>query len=241
MSNSLWSHGLQHSRLPCPLSPRVCSNWCLLSQWCHPIIFSSVVPFSSCPQSFPASGPFPVSQLFMSGGQSLGASVSVLPMNIQDWFSLGLTALISLLSKGLSRVFSNTTVRRHQFFSTQLFFIVQFSHPHMTTGKTMTLAIWIFVGKMRSLLFHTLARFVIAYLSRSKYLLISCLQSQSTVILESRKINSVTSPIFPHLFAMKWWDWMPWLVFWMLSFKPAFSLSSFAFIKRLFCSSSLFA
>ena len=213
MSNSLWSHGLQHSRLPCPLSPRVCSNWCLLSQWCHPIIFSSVVPFSSCPQSFPASGPFPVSQLFTSGGQNIGASVSVLPMNIQDWFSLGLTALISLLSKGLSRVFSNTTVRRHQFFSTQLFFIVQFSHPHMTTGKTMTLAIWIFVGKMRSLLFNMLFMFATAFLPRSKCLLISWLQSPSAVTLEPPKIKSLTVYIFPHLFAMKWWDQMLWFLF----------------------------
>ena len=119
--NSLRPHGLQHARLPCPLiSPRVCSNSCPLSQWCHPIISSSVTHFS-CHQSFPASGSFPVSQLFTSGGQSIGTLVlaSVLPMNIQDWFLLELTGLISLLSKGLSRVFSNTTVWKHQFFSTQ--------------------------------------------------------------------------------------------------------------------------
>jgi len=106
VSHSLLPYGLQHARLPCPLlSPRSCSNSCPLSWWCHPIISSSVLPFSSCLQSFPASGSFPMSQLFTSGDQSIGASASasVLPMNIQDWFLLGLTYLISLQSKGLSR------------------------------------------------------------------------------------------------------------------------------------------
>ena len=123
MSDSLWPHELQHSRLPCPLpTPWVYSNSCPFSRWCHPSISSSVIPFSSHFQSFPASGSFQMSQLFTSGGQSIGvsASTSVLPMNIQDWFSLGWTGWISLLSKGLSRVFSNATVPKHQFFSTQL-------------------------------------------------------------------------------------------------------------------------
>ena len=123
VSDSLQPHGLQHARLPCPsLSPRVCPNSYLLSQWCHPAISSSSVPpISFCLQSFPASGPFPVSWLFVSGGQSIGASASasVLPMNIKGWFPLGLTRWISLQSKGLSRVFSNTTIWRYQFFSTQ--------------------------------------------------------------------------------------------------------------------------
>ena len=122
MSDSLQPHRLQHARLPCPSpSPGACSNSCPLSQWYHPTISSSVIPFSSCLQSFPASGSFLMSQLFESGGQSMGASAStsVLPMKIQDWFPLGLTGLISLQSKGLSRVFSNTTVQKHQFFSTQ--------------------------------------------------------------------------------------------------------------------------
>ena len=121
-SNSLWSHGLQYTRLPCPsTTPRACSNLCPSSQWCHPTISSSVVPFSFCLQSFPASGSFPMSQFSASGGQSIGASAStsVLPMDIQDWSPLGLTGLISLMSKGLSRVFSNTSVRKHQFFSSQ--------------------------------------------------------------------------------------------------------------------------
>ena len=123
VSDSLRPHGLQHTRLPCPSpSPRACSNSCPRRQWCHPTISSSVIPFSSCLQSFPASGSFsPMSQFFTSSGQSIGASASAsaLPMNIQAWFPLGLTGLISLQPKGLSRVFPSTTVKQHQFFSTQ--------------------------------------------------------------------------------------------------------------------------
>ena len=122
MSNSLWPHESQHTRPPCPSpTPGVYSNSCPSSHWCHPAISSSVVPFSSCPQSLPASGSFPMSQLFTWGGQSTGvsASASVHPMNTQDW-SLGWTGWISLQSKGLSRVFSNTTVQKHQFLCTQL-------------------------------------------------------------------------------------------------------------------------
>ena len=125
MSDSLQSHGLQQARLPCPSpTPEACSNSCPSSRWCHPTISSSVIPFSSCLQSFPASGTFPVSQFVTSGGQSIGVSAlaSVLPMNIQDWFPLGWTGLISLQSKGLSRVFSKTTVQNHQFFGAQLFY-----------------------------------------------------------------------------------------------------------------------
>ena len=120
MSDSLQPHGLQHARLPCPSpTPGACSNSCPLSQWCHPIILSSIIPFSSCLQSSPASGSFPMSQFFPSGGQRIEAeaSTSVLPMNSQDWFPLGLIGWISLQSKGLSRVFSNTTVQKHQFFA----------------------------------------------------------------------------------------------------------------------------
>ena len=123
VSDSLRPRGLQHSRLPCSSpSPKVCSNSYSLSLRCHPTISSSVVPFSSCLQSFPASGSFQMSQFFTSGAQSIGvsASTSVLPMNIQDWSPLGWTAWISLQSKGFSRVFSNTTVQKHQFFSVQL-------------------------------------------------------------------------------------------------------------------------
>ena len=120
MSDSLWPHGLQHARPPCSSpTPSFYSNSCPLSQWCHPAISSSVIPFSSCPQSLPASRSFPMSQLFAWGGQTIGASASVLPMNTQDWSPLGWTRWISLQSKGLSRVFSNTTVQKHQFFSAQ--------------------------------------------------------------------------------------------------------------------------
>ena len=127
VSDSLRPHGLharlQHARPPCPSpTPRACSYSCTSSRWCHPTISSSVVPFSSCLQSFPASGSFSVSQFFASGGQSIGvsASTSILPMNIQYWFPLGLTGLISLLFKGLSGVFSNTVVQKHRFFSSHL-------------------------------------------------------------------------------------------------------------------------
>ena len=138
MSNSLRPHGLQHARLPCPSpTPRACSNSCPLSQWCHPTISSSVVPFSSCLQSFPASESFQMSQFFVAGGWSIGASASasVLPMNIQGWFPLGLTGWISCLSKGLTRVSFSTTVQKHQFFKEHsAFFIVQLSHPKNHTS-----------------------------------------------------------------------------------------------------------
>ena len=123
MSDSLWPHGLQHARLPCPSStPGVYSASYPLSQRRHPTISTSVLPFSSCLQSFPASVSFQMSQFFISGGQNtaVSASASVLPMNIQDWFPLGWTGFISLLSKGLSRVFSKSTVQKHQFFGVQL-------------------------------------------------------------------------------------------------------------------------
>ena len=119
----LWTDGPQHARPPCPSpTPEVYPNSCPMSRWCHPTILSSVIPFSSCPQSFPPSGAFQMNQFFISGGQSIGvsASISVLPMNTQDWSPLGWTGWTSLQSKGLSRVFANTTVQKHQFFGTQL-------------------------------------------------------------------------------------------------------------------------
>ena len=199
VSDFLWSHWLQHTRLPCPLlSPRACSNSCPSSRWCHPTISSSVVPFSSCPQSLPASWSFPMSQLLASGGQSIGvsASASVLPMNIQCLFPLGLTGLISLQSKGFSRVFSNTTIWKHQFFNTQP---SSRSNPPIHTWllrKTIALTIRTFVGKAMSLVFNMLSRFVTAFLPRSKRLFISWLYSLSAVILEPKKIKSVTASTF---------------------------------------------
>ena len=149
MSDSLQPHGLQQARLPCPSpSPGICSNSCSSSQWCHPTISSSVIPFSSCLQYFLASESFLKSRLFTSGSQSIGTSVSasVLPMNIQDWFPLGLTGLISLQSKGFSRVFSNTTVQKHQFFCAQPS-LWSHSHAYMTTRKTTPLTIGTLLAK----------------------------------------------------------------------------------------------
>ena len=130
----------------------------------HPLL-----PCSSCPKSFPASGSFPVGQFFASGGQSIGVSAlaSVLSMNTQGWFPLGLTGWITLLFKALSRVFSSTTIWKHQFFSAQPFFIVQLLYPCMITGKTKALIIWTFVSKVMSLLYNMLSRFVIAFLPRN--------------------------------------------------------------------------
>ena len=154
-----------------------------LSQWCDPTISSSAIPFSSCPQSFPASGSFPVSQLFSSGGQSTGpsASASVLPLNTHGWYLLWLTDLISLQSKRFSRVFSSTIIWKRQFSGAQPFL---WSSSHIcTTGKTMALTMWTLSTKwFLSLLLNTLCRFVIAFLPRSRHLLISWLRSVSAVI-----------------------------------------------------------
>ena len=154
MSDSLRPHEFQHARLPCPLpTPGFRSNSCPLSRWCHPAISSSVIPFSSCPQSQPASESFPLTQLFAWGSQSIGvsASASVLPVNIQGWFPLGLTVLI-LQSKSL--------LQHHRLKASIIwhsaFFMVQLSQLYMTTGKTIALTIWTFVGYVMSLLFNTL-------------------------------------------------------------------------------------
>ena len=234
----LQPHGLQHVMLPCPsLSPRVHLNSCSVSQWCHSTISSSVTPFSPCPQSFPASRSFPMSWLFSSGGQSIGtsASASVLPINIQSWFPLGLTGLIFLPSEGLSRAFSNTTVGNHQFFSSHLFFYGATLTSIHDYWKNQAFTRWTFVSKVMSLLFNMLSSLVIAFLPRSKHLLISWLQSLSTVILESKKIKSVTvSIVSPSICHEVMGPDAMILVFWMFSFKPTFSPSSFTFIKRLF-------
>ena len=151
VSVSLRPHESQHARPPCPSpTPGVHSDSCPLSQWCHPAISSSVVPFSFCPQSLPASESCPMSQLFTWGGQSTGvsAAASFLPKNTQDESPLEWTSWISLQSQGLSRVFSNTTVQKHQFFGTQPSSQSQLSHPYMTIGKTIALTRWIFIDKV---------------------------------------------------------------------------------------------
>ena len=189
MSDSLQPHGLQYARPPCPSPmPGVYANSCPLSWWCHPTISSSVVPFSSCLQSFPVSRSFQMSQLFASGSQSIGVSTSasVLPMNIQDWFPLGWTGWISLQSKGLSRIFSTPRFKSINYLALS-FLYVKLSHPYLTTGKTIALTRWNFVGKVMSLLLNMLSKLAITFLRKSKRLLISWLKSPSAVILEPKK------------------------------------------------------
>ena len=202
---------MQHAMFPCPsLSPEICSNSCPLIQWCYLTISSSAVLFSFCCQFFLASGSFPMSQKRWPKYWSFSLA-SVLPMNIQDWFPLGLTGLISLPYKGLSRVCFSTTVQKHQFFGSQTSLWFN-SHIHTwLLAKTIALPIWTIVSKVMFLFFNMLFRFVIAFLPRSKHLIISWLQSLSTVILEQKKKKSLSLfPLFPHLFAMKWWDPVPW-------------------------------
>ena len=161
VSNSLWPHKSQHGRPPCPSpTPRVYSNSCPSSQWCHPAISSSVSPFSSCPQSLPPSESFPMSQLFAWVGQSTGvsASASILPMNTQDWSPLGWTCWISLQSKGRSKSLLQHHSSKASVFQCSAFFTVQISHPYMTNRKTIALTRQTFVGKVMSLLFNMLSR-----------------------------------------------------------------------------------
>ena len=221
----------------CPSpAPGVHPNSGASSRWCHPAISSSVVPFSSYTQSLPASESFPVRQLFTWGGQSIGvsASASFLPKKSQGWSPSEWTGWISLQSKGLSRVFCNNTVQKHQFFGAQPSSQSQLSHPYMIIGKTIALTRRTFVGKVMSLLLNMLSRLVITFLPRSKCLLISRLQSPSAVILEPRKIKSHTvstiSPSISHEVVRR----MPWSSFsecWALSqlFHSPLSLSSRGF------------
>ena len=225
---TLQPHGLQHARLPCPSPiPGACSNSCPLSQWWHPTISSSVIPFSSCPQSFPASGSFPMSQLFASDGPKYWSfSFNFSPSNEHselisfrmNW--LDLLAIQGTLKSLLQHHSSKASILRHS-----AFFIVQLSHPYMTTGKTIALTRQTFVGKVMSLLLNMLSRLVITFLPRSKCLLISWLQSPSAVILEPRKIK--VWHCFPIYFP--WSPDVKIFVFWMLSFKPTFSTLLFHF------------
>ena len=234
MSDSLWLHGLQHDRLPCPYNlPELAQthvHW--ISDAIHP--FHPLSSLLLLPSIFPSIRSFSNVSALRIRCQIIRASVasSVLQVNIQGWFPLEVTGLTSLWSKGLSRVFFNTTVQIHQFFGIQT--AVQLSHPYMTTGKTVALTRRTSIGKVISLLFNMLFRFVTAFLSRSKRLLISWLQSPSAVILEPKKIKSLTvsivSPSICH--EVMGLDAMI-LVFWILSYKPAFSLFLFTFIETL--------
>ena len=196
VSDSLRPHELQHARPPCPSpTPGVHPDSCLLSRWCHLTTSSSVITFSSCPQSLPASGSFPMNQLFTWGGEKYWSfSFSISPSNEHprlicfrmDW--LDLLAVQGTLKSLLQHHSSKASVLR-----CSAFFTVQLSHPYMTTGKTITLTKWTFVGKVMSLLLNMLFRLIITFLPRSKHLLISWLQSPSAVILEPPKIKSVTA------------------------------------------------
>ena len=241
VSDSLRPHGLQHTRLPCPSpSPRACSDSRPSSQWYHP---SSVTRFSSCLQSFPTPGFFLIRQLLAACGQSIGASASasVLPMNIQDRFPLGfdwfdLLSVQGTLKSLLKHHSSKASILRYS-----AFFMVQLSHPYMTTRNTIALTRWTFVSKVMSLLFNMLSRFIIAFLPRSKHLnFMAAVTICSDFGAQENKVCHCFQflPIY-----------LPWSVgigchdhrFWNVEFKPAFPLSSFTLIKRLFSSSSLSA
>ena len=235
MSNSLWSHGMQHTRPSCPLpTPAVYSNSSPLSRWCHPTISFSVVPFPSYLQFFPALGSFQMSQFFTSGGQNteISASTSILPKNTQgmffrmDWLDL-------LAVQGTIKIFLQYHTSKTSILWCSALFIVQLSHPYMTTGKTIALTRQTFVGKVMSLLFNMLSILAITFLPRSKCLLTSWLQSPFAVMLEPKIINSATvSSVYPSICHEMIGPDATILVFWMLCFKPTFSLSSFTFIKR---------
>ena len=202
MSNSFWPYGLQQARPLCPSpSPKVCPSSCPLHQWCHPATSSSDALFSFCPWSFPASGTYPVNQLFESYDQNTRVSgpASVLPESIHSWLNPETDWFELLAVPG--------TLQHHSLKASILwhsaFFMVQLSQPYMTTGKTIALTIQIFVSRVMSLLFNTLSRFVIAFLPRGKCLLISWLQSPTAVILEPKKRKPVITSTFPPLFAMR--------------------------------------
>ena len=227
VSDSFWPHELQHANPPCPSStPGIHSNSYPSSQWCHPAIISSVVPFSSCRQSLSASESFLMSQLFAWGGQSTGFSFSIIP-------SKEISALISFRMDWLDLLAVQGTLKRllqhHSSKSSVLqcsaFFTVQLSHPYMTTGKTIALTRWTFAEILMSLLFNMLYRLFITFLPRSKRLLISWLQSPSAVSLEPPKIKSDTvSTVSPSICHEVMGLDAIILVFWMLSFKPPFPL-----------------
>ena len=191
---------MNHS-MPCPSpTPGVYLNSCSSSQWCHPAILSSVVHFSSCPQSIPASESFPMSQHFAWGGQNIGvsASVSVLPMNTQDWSPTGWTGWISLAVQGTLKSLLQHHSSKASILQHSAFFTVQISRSYMTIGKTIALTRRTFVGKVMSLLFNMLFSLVITFLPRTKCLLISWLQSPSAMILEPPKIKSDTVSTVSH-------------------------------------------
>ena len=234
MSDSLKPHGLQHTKLPCTwLTPGTCSNSWPSSWWFHPTISSSVIPFSSCLQSFLASGSFQMSQFFASGGQSIGvsASASVSLMNIQDWFPLGWTGLILAFQGTLKSLLQHHSSKA-SILRCSTFFIVQLSHPYMTTGKTIALTRWIFIDKATSLLLICCLGW---YSFSSKEHVSFNFMAAVTICSDFGDQENKVCHYF-HCFPIYLPEMMGSdsliLVFWMLGFKPTFSLSSFTFIKR---------
>ena len=229
-------------RLICPSwTPRTCSISYPSSQWCHPSISSSVVRFFSCLQSFSASASFPMSQFLESGGQSIGVSASALN-EYSGLISFRIYWFDLLAVQGTLKSFLQRHSSKASILQCSAFFIVQLSHPYMTTGKTIALTRQTFVGIIVSLLYNMLSRLVIVLIIRSKHLLISWLQSSSAVILEPPKMKSVTVSTVSLSICHEVMEPDAMIViFWMLNFKPCFSLSSFTFIKRFFISSSLSA
>ena len=224
MSDSFRPNGLQHARLPCPsTTPRVYSNSCPLSQWCHPKITSSVIHFSSLLQSFPESGSFQTSQFFASGSQS-SFSFSISPSNeCSGLISFRMDWLDLLVVQGTLKSLLQHHSSKASILWWSAFFIVQLSHPYLTTGKTIALTRWTFVGKVISLLFNMLSRLVITFLPRSKRLLISWLQSSFSMISEPPKIKSLTVCTVSQSICHEEMgpDAMT-FVFWILRFKPFF-------------------
>ena len=213
LSHWVVSDTLRPQGLLCLRLSQVCSDSCSLSWWRYPNISSSAVPFFFCLTSFAAWGSFPTKQLFASGGQRTGASASAsaLLTNIQDWFPLLNDWLDLLAVQGTLKSLVQHHSTKASILWCSAFFMVQFSYSCMSAGKTIAVTKRTFVGKVMSLLFNMLSTFVIAFLPRSKGLLISWLQSSSAVILEPKKIKSTTVSIFsPRLFVMKWWNRMPW-------------------------------
>ena len=212
MFNSSRPHGLQDIRLSCPsLTPKAWSNSSTLSQWCHPNISSSVIhPHLLLPSIFPSIRVFSNESVLCIRWPKYWSfsSASDLPMNIQGWFLLGWTGWIFLQPKGLSSLLQYHSSKSSVLLCSA-FFIVHLSHLYMTTGKTIALIRWTFVGQIMSLPFNMLSQLAIAFLPRSECILISWLHWPSAVILEPPKIKSLF-PLFLHLFAMKWWDQMPW-------------------------------
>ena len=245
MSDSLRPHELQHTGPPCPSpTPRVQSNSCPLSQWCHPTISSSGCPLLLLPSIFPSIRVFSnESVLHIRWSKYWSFSFSISPSNeYPGRISFRMDWLYLLAAQGTLKSLLQHHGSKASILQRSAFFIVQLSHSYMTTGKTIALTRQTFVGKVMSLLFNMLSRLVISFLPRSKRLLISWLQSPPAVILEPPKMKSVTvATVSPSICRERMGPDAMILVFWMLSFKSTFPLSSFTFIKRLFSSSSLSA